>query len=821
MGYPFPSPPQGGRKRYLPDYDADRLFQVISEANENLAPMSVPDVIDAAHQLKIQRVRVAIGILSSLKSWGLCEQFEKMDVDPPSRSWINFFSDEKGLKLKFAQPIDPARLSSACHSKIQRFFDQFGSLMRSYPKELVFGCDETMINLIKTTKCVVPNKATPITEREKQIHHITMMLAHSCGGAKVPPYILVPNLKKESADIQELKSSVGEVWFCSSKSGWQTRETFFLWAINFAHWTTLYRAQLPPCLKASGLLLILDGHSSRQCPAALEIFRAFQIRVLVLPSHCSHILQMFDVGLAAGMKRSLSKYYKESKQDASTTFQARLATDRYNAIIAGVKAWNAFASPDMCRLSAKLVGLFPFNPQGVLSGCFVTPDQVVNNRWPPRDTRNFLDINSHIITQPDMIQTIRTHIEKTCPNFQLMYFDVNQPYVTELYRLYNGIQAKFPLFTPMTNLTAHASLCLEINASDGIICVDEVFFQMNKQSTLPVSHETYFDERYVLLFPPDSFPFHFDCQDLIHESELFRVIKSHYIKDSEIHVCCLKLFAARENLSDFVNECLCKLIKLKSQYSEGFHGATQSQGSCYLVHDYYNFTVETLFNMAAGVDKNGWRFIMRQMLVCVIWLTSIGYIHTSLKLSSFRLSDINNVKLGGLCHAVPFSDFHRKEPRYLDYCPPEFILGDRTRCEGYTVWNLACLFFEIIAFEKPFGSHCKNPVQHLDTIMSMSDGRDAVAEPEFWKALPLTSLLRPDPVKDIWDDLSNHMPDDPVFRDLMRVMLMIDVNQRWTLKRCLSHNFFAGLPLADPRPLDLAECPSMTIFENFYEVRQG
>jgi hypothetical protein len=79
------------------------------------------------------------------------------------------------LKLKFARPIDPNRLSSACRSKIQRFFEQFEVLLRSYAKELVFGADERMINLTKSSKCVIPIKTIPIEAREKQIHHITMM----------------------------------------------------------------------------------------------------------------------------------------------------------------------------------------------------------------------------------------------------------------------------------------------------------------------------------------------------------------------------------------------------------------------------------------------------------------------------------------------------------------------------------------------------------------------------------------------------------------------------------------------------------------------
>jgi hypothetical protein len=137
-------------------------------------------------------------------------------------------------------------------------------------------------------------------------------------------------------------------------------------------------------------LSLLDGHSSRQCPAALELFRAFNIEVLVLPSHCSHILQMFDVGLAAGLKKSLTDYYKRAKKDSHTgiTFLGEVPKRRYNAVMAGIRAWNSVASPDNCKLSANLVGLFPYNPEKVLSDRLVIDDSIAERLWPER-SRDF------------------------------------------------------------------------------------------------------------------------------------------------------------------------------------------------------------------------------------------------------------------------------------------------------------------------------------------------------------------------------------------------------------------------------------------------
>jgi serine/threonine protein kinase len=794
------------------------------DANENLAPLPIPDVIDAAHELKLQRMRQAINLLSLLKCNGLRAELENTQIDPPSRSWINFFSSDNELKLKFSRSIDSNRLSAACYSKIQNFFNNFGVVLRSYPRELVFGCDETMIDLTKTTKCVVPINSIPVNEAEKQIPHLTMMLAHSCGGAKVPPFILVPNLRKESPDIRELKSAIGEAWLCASDSGWQTRETFFLWTVNFAHWTTFYRAQLPPSLKKSGILLILDGHSSRQCPAALELLRAFRIQVLVLPSHCSHVLQMFDVGLAAGMKKLLTKYYRRNEQNSDVTFQAELARNRYRAIMAGIKAWNAFASPDLCKLSGKLVGLFPFDPNAVLSNYLVMPDPVVAGRGLAHN-RNFLDINSRIITERGTIDIIREQVRRTCPRFDLLTFDATQPYVMELRRLYLSTQTRFPLFSSLLNVAAHPSICLEINASEEMICVHELILEMNQiigvQTTAPLSHERFFDARYILSFPSsESFPFSVDSDSVIHESQLFRVMKANFRATREI--CCLKLFIAPEDNPVVVNvrECICKLTHLQSDYSESFRGLVQENGRFYLLHDYYPLTIETIIHLGIELDRNDWRLIMRQMLRSILWLASIGYIHTHLKLSSFLVSDVNTVKLGGLSHAMPFRDLSKFHPKYLEYCAPEFILGDRTHCEGYLVWNLGCLFFKMFSSHMPFEPRQTNALYVINTILVMFNGHGAIdtIEPDFWRGLPLTSIIRPEPIPLVRQDMADYLPDDLELIDLMTGMLMIDARRRWSLRSCLAHNFFAGLPddAVSPRQIDLPECPSMDVFNRFY-----
>jgi hypothetical protein len=828
LGYPFPEP-AGGRPRYLSEHDEMALpvMQMIDDSEHNLSPLPIPDVLDAACELRAHRQREAIRLFGYMGCAKLAREFQRIEIEPPSRNWINFFTEGTGLALKFVRPIDPTRLSAGCRSKISNFFEQFAPLLQSYHRELIFGCDETMIDITRFTKCVVRNPTTPICDREEKIPHITMMCAHCCGGSKVPPFVLVPKLEKESHDIEELKSAIGEAWLASSESGWQTRETFFLWAVNFAHWSTFYRARLPPCLRKSGLLLILDGHSSRQCPAALELLRAFRIEVLVLPSHCSHILQMFDIGLASSMKKLLTQYYDYATKKPDMEFPSKMASNRYKAILAGIKAWNTAASPDKCKLSAKLAGIYPFDPQRVLSGGFVTEDEVVNRRWPVRPSRNFLDINSRVITEREVIDQIRQQIQVTSRWFPLMRFDNHRPYMSELNRLLGSTQTKFPLFTSIENLTVDRSLCLEINtgSSQPMIYAQDIIDQMNRASPVTVlalsnSFEPPFNDNYLLRFPDDDpFPFVIALDSLIHESHSLRIIKVNYRPSNQVF--CLKSFRAKEGSVDFENvkKYVCKLVLLAGDQWERFHGLVRNNDCYYFLQDYYKFTVETIVHMRVRLAASDWKLIMKQMLLSIACLGNIGYFYPSLRLGSFLLSEVNTVKLGGLYHAMRISEFGKFDPKYLDYCPPEFILGDRGHSQGYVVWNLGCLFFEIVSQgRKLFGWHRTNATQQVNAAIALNIARDADVFPRFWKNLPLTSVIKPVPPVLAQDDPVSSLPDDLVLQHLIRRMLAMDVNERLSVQACLNHQFFASETVETPGlgGLNLPECPSMLRFRTIW-----
>jgi hypothetical protein len=91
----------------------------------------------------------------------------------------------------------------------------------------------------------------------------------------------------------------------------------------------------------SHCLLIVDGHTSRACPLALEIFRHFRVHVLNLPSHTLRSCQFFDIRLASVLKRAI-KYHLQrlARTMRHTNFPNETVKVRWLLVNALIDAWH-------------------------------------------------------------------------------------------------------------------------------------------------------------------------------------------------------------------------------------------------------------------------------------------------------------------------------------------------------------------------------------------------------------------------------------------------------------------------------------------------
>jgi hypothetical protein len=179
----------------------------------------------------------------------------------------------------------------------------------------------------------------------------------------------------------ELKSFCPEAYFVSSGTGWMTQRTFLMYAHVLLYELSLYRAKLEPNLREERLLLILDGHSSRWTSEAIALLRDGGVDVLVLPAHCTHVLQPFDVCVASAVKNELaigcnklelSEDEYHTLRNTATTPET-MGEKRAYLINAFLNAWSGGADRGNVKAGFLACGLYP-----------LVPETAINNKYTRR-----------------------------------------------------------------------------------------------------------------------------------------------------------------------------------------------------------------------------------------------------------------------------------------------------------------------------------------------------------------------------------------------------------------------------------------------------
>ena len=118
-----------------------------------------------------------------------------------------------------------------------------------------------------------------------------------------------------------------------------------------------FLSNIPPSRPA---LLIMDGHGSHVSIDVIELARDNDIHLLCLPSHTTHILQLYDIGVFKLFKFNFSK--------ACTRYLAAnpgrvITSDRLASLVA--EAWpHSFTALNVMS-GFKKCGVFPLNPSEI------------------------------------------------------------------------------------------------------------------------------------------------------------------------------------------------------------------------------------------------------------------------------------------------------------------------------------------------------------------------------------------------------------------------------------------------------------------------
>lgn len=231
--------------------------------------------------------------------------------------------------------------------------------------------DETMVSAKRKYKVLAQKGRLPLTTSAQAAPHLTGCITVSAGGASFEPLLILKG-KKTLSGLEEFQQAC---YFCSSDSGWMNRRVFIIWALVFITQIAQYRQRLPKEIRNETILLITDGHGSRRCFTACFLLWCFDIELLILPGHCSHVMQPFDVALASPLKSHYKKSLDAKKFKGDGRVPIQTAQEVRTLMISSfIDAVSSSCTYTNVLTSFASTGLAPLDPSIPLNSQFAMID---------------------------------------------------------------------------------------------------------------------------------------------------------------------------------------------------------------------------------------------------------------------------------------------------------------------------------------------------------------------------------------------------------------------------------------------------------------
>lgn len=311
------------------------------------SPISNSLLIALAYYLKIHRVRHASSASTS-----------PPHVPQIGQEWIyRFLQRHSEVKTIYARQMDAARFNGATFDIVKRWFDAMEGKVqeRKYEHRNMWNMDESGFGIgeSQTTKCLIylgqQQKNKRIVGKQEWVTDIECI---SASGEALPPIIV---WKGKHLNSSWLPAEISKDWhFGTSENGWTSNEIGLEWLIKVFEPKTREKAAGKP------RLLIVDGHGSHIQAAFIAHCMEHDIDLLIMPPHCSHLLQPLDVGVFSAFKRA---------HGSETDAVSRLSTQRIKRpewLQMFMRSREKALTSSNIRAGWRGTGLMPFNPSRVL-----------------------------------------------------------------------------------------------------------------------------------------------------------------------------------------------------------------------------------------------------------------------------------------------------------------------------------------------------------------------------------------------------------------------------------------------------------------------
>ena len=190
-----------------------------------------------------------------------------------------------------------------------------------------------------------------------------------------PPLFLLIGGKETPEDLSSIVSDDEAVVYYGGK-GWMTRERFRLYSEMFVSWVQKQREEgkMEP---DEPVLLFLDSHGSRGDVPSLEMYQKENVMIITFPGQVTHVLQPFDVGVAAPLRLYYRRILRRLKLKRKRELGGGKLTEkdkRFLMVQAIVEAAVQATVGSIVESAFSVCGLWPRNVEKALESPYVKDD---------------------------------------------------------------------------------------------------------------------------------------------------------------------------------------------------------------------------------------------------------------------------------------------------------------------------------------------------------------------------------------------------------------------------------------------------------------
>ena len=222
--------------------------------------------------------------------------------------------------------------------------------------------------------CTLVASSTVLARRgSKWVHEITsgsgreVTTIHARGsasGRRLPPFVVY---KGKHLYTFWMKGGPEGARFSVSESGWMEKANFLSW------FKKIFIPAVQEFLRTGPVVLFFNGHHSHLSLELLEEAKMWNIHLVCLPAHISHILQPMDVGVYGPRKAMWKKILKQYK---TSTWAANVTKEELPSLLS--QLWTQSVCPEHISAGFRACGLHPLN-SGAIPQYKIAPSVAVTN----------------------------------------------------------------------------------------------------------------------------------------------------------------------------------------------------------------------------------------------------------------------------------------------------------------------------------------------------------------------------------------------------------------------------------------------------------